>query len=366
MTSIVKIGIIGCGNVCRQYFEMLKRFDLVELKSLADLDMKKAVVLAAELGVLAVSTGDLLSDPEIDLVVNLTVPAAHAEISLQAISAGKHVYSEKPLAITRQEGRRLLKAAQEKGVLIACAPDHFLGPALQTCRKLIDTGQIGTPIAATAFSSTRGPEFWHPDPNFYYQAGAGPLFDLGPYLLTALVFLLGPVRRVTSSAHISFPIRQIFSQPNYGKQIRVEVPTYIAGVIDFAAGSVASIVASFDIWHANQPSIEIFGSEGTLSLPGPNKFSSPVRLRRENEPHWSEVPLIYSNLVGRGIGVIDLADAIIHNRTPLASGELAFHVLDLMHSLIEASDGAQHISIESACERPFPLDMKLLSTETRT
>ena len=355
MTTKVKIGIIGCGNVCKQYIQNLRPYNFLEIASLADLDMEKASALASEFNLQAVTIGNLLSDPEIRIVVNLTVPAAHAEISLQAIQASKSIYSEKPLAITRPDGRRIINFAQEKGVLIGCAPDNFLGDGLQTCRKVIDDGLIGLPIAATAFFSTHGPEAWHPNPEFFYKAGGGPLFDLGPYLLTALIALLGSARRVTGSAHISFPERQILSPPHYGARIQVEVPTHIAGVIEFSSGVVASVITSFDIWHTSLPNIEIFGTEGTLSMPGPNKFTGPIRIRRAGEAQWAEIPLSHKSDAGRGIGVADMAYNLTIDRKPRASGEMAFHVLDLMHAISEASERGHHILLHSSCSRPEPL-----------
>ncbi|MGA2111650.1 MAG: Gfo/Idh/MocA family oxidoreductase [Anaerolineales bacterium] len=355
MAATVKVGIVGCGNVSNQYLHNLKTFDILEVKSLTDVDMGKAAARASEFNLQAVTLGELLSDRQIQIVVNLTVPSAHAEVSLQIINAGKNTYSEKPLALTRTDGRRILDAAREKGVLVGCAPDTFLGGGLQTCREVIDAGWIGSPVAATAFFATHGPESWHPNPQFFYKPGAGPVFDLGPYMLTALVSLFGPARRVTSSAHISFPERQILSQPFYGSQIKVEVPTHVAGVIDFSSGVVASVITSFDIWHSSQPNIEIFGTEGTLIMPGPNKFTGPVRIRRAAEDHWSEIPLSGNPQAGRGIGIADLACALIHSRKPRASGDLAYHVLDLMHAIIEASDSGQHVIVESSCERPEPL-----------
>lgn len=363
MFDKLKIGIIGCGNISRQYLQNMQNFDILEVKSLADIDMDKAYAMAAEHNLQAVTVSELFSDPEIRIVVNLTIPAAHTEISLQAIEAGKHIYNEKPLALTRADARCILESAQKKGVLVGCAPDTFLGGGLQTCRKLIDECWIGHPVAATAFFSTHGPEAWHPNPEFYYKTGAGPLFDLGPYCLTALVFLLGPATRVTSSARISFPERLILSQPNYGTRIKVEVPTHVAGIIDFASGVVGSIITSFDIWDTNQPRIEIYGSEGSLSMPGPNKFAGPVRIRRAGAEQWSDVPLSHNSVIGRGIGVADMAYALATGREPRASGKLAYHILDLLHALSEASDRGQHVMVDSLCERPAPLPLGLRPQE---
>jgi predicted dehydrogenase len=209
----------------------------------------------------------LLSDPEIQIVVNLTIPKAHAEVCLQALEVGKHVYVEKPLATTREDAQKIIIKAKEKGLKVGCAPDTFLGGGIQTCRKLIDDGWIGTPVVSTAFMTCHGHESWHPDPEFYYKKGGGPMLDMGPYFLTALVNLMGPVQRVSGSAQITYPERTITSKPKYGDRIEVQVPTHVAGVLDFKSGAVGTIITSFDIWAANLPRIELYGSAGTLSVP---------------------------------------------------------------------------------------------------
>lgn len=361
----VKVGVIGCGDISHQYIKNMMTFDILEVQSVTDLDMGRAKAVAAQYGVQAVPASEMYADPEIQIVVNLTVPSAHREISMLAIEAGKSIYNEKPLAITREDARSILDAAKKKGVLVGSAPDTFLGGSLQTCRKLIDDGWIGQPLAATAFLATHGPEDWHPNPAFYYQRGAGPLFDLGPYCLTALVALFGPARRVTGSAKVSFAERPILSQPLYGGNIRVEVPTYVAGVIDFVSGPVATVITSFDVQGANQPLLEIFGAKGTISLPGPHKFASPVRIRQAGAEQWSEAPLTHPANVGRGIGVADMAYALTSGRKHRASGELSYHILDMMHSLMEASEQGQHRVVASGAnsaglaDRPDPLPLGL-------
>lgn len=215
-----KIGIIGCGNISDIYLKNGQKFDILDITTVADLDFKRAKAKAKQYGVKAVTPAEILADPSLEIVINLTIPAAHYEVSLAAIDAGKSVYSEKPLATRLDDGRRLLAAAQAKGVRIGCAPDTFLGGGLQTCRKLIDDGAIGRPVAATAFMMSHGPESWHPDPEFFYQPGAGPMFDMGPYYLTALIAMLGPIRRVTGMAEISFQKRIIGSGAKKAKLLR--------------------------------------------------------------------------------------------------------------------------------------------------
>ncbi len=361
MAAKTRVGIIGCGNIFPAYYRGSSAFEIIEVAACADIDSERARARASEFNIQALSVDELVNSPEIDIVVNLTIPAAHAEVSLKAIEAGKHVYEEKPFAITREDGKRILAAAQARGVRVGCAPDTFLGGGLQTCRKLIDDGWIGTPIAAAAFMLGHGPESWHPNPDFFYKVGGGPMFDMGPYYLTALIHLLGPVRRVTGSARISFPERIATSQALYGRRISVEIPTHVAGVIDFTTGAVGTIITSFDVWSHNLPRIEIYGSDGTLSVPDPNAHGGPVMLRRSNAEDWLEVPLSHSANVGRGIGVADMAHALRSGRSHRASGELAYHVLDLMHAFHDASQSGQHVMVESTCDRPAPLPLGLLA-----
>jgi predicted dehydrogenase len=303
----------------------------------------------------------MLADPEIDIVLNLTIPNAHAEVALQALDAGKSVYNEKPLAIKREDGLKMLEIARAKKLLVGGAPDTFLGGGLQTCRKLIDDGWIGQPVAATAFMLCHGHEGWHPAPEFYYQVGGGPMFDMGPYYLTALVSLMGPVSRVTGSARVTFPERTITSQPLYGKKVTVEVPTHVAGILDFASGAIATIVTSFDVWSAEVPRIEIYGTAGSLSVPDPNSFGGPVRVRRAGANEWSEIPLTHGYAVNsRSLGVADMAYALRTHRPARASGELTYHVLDIMHAIHDASLAGKHINLASTCAQPAPFPLGLM------
>jgi predicted dehydrogenase len=356
-----KIGIVGCGAISGIYLTADRRFDILEIAACADLDMERARARAAEYNVpRACTVAELLADREIAIVVKLTIPKAHADVALAAIAAGKSVYNEKPLAISREDGQRILAAAAERGVRVGCAPDTFLGAGLQTCRKLIDDGAIGRPVAATAFMVGPGHESWHPDPDFYYQPGGGPMFDMGPYYLTALVSMLGPVRRVTGSTNITYPTRTITSQPRHGQTITVNTPTHVAGVMDFAGGAVGTIITSFDVWGSNLPLLEIYGTEGSLSLPDPNTFGGPVRIRKARTSTWEEVPLShgYSDN-NRGLGVADMAYGLRSGRPHRANGELAYHVLDIMHAFHDASREDRHITVQSSCERPAPLPADL-------
>ncbi len=358
----VKIGIVGCGNISGIYLKNAKILEALEVVACADLIPERAKARAEEFGVpKACAVEELMADPEVEIVVNLTVPQAHGEVALQAVRAGKSVYNEKPLTTEREEAQELLAEAKKRGVLVGGAPDTFMGAGIQTCRKLIDDGWIGEPVAATAFMLSRGHESWHPDPAFYYQRGGGPMFDMGPYYLTALVTLLGPVARVTGAARATFPERIITSKPKFGERIKVEAPTHIAGIMQFASGAIGTIVTSFDVWGGNVPHIEIYGTEGTLSVPDPNGFGGPVRIRRAGAREWSEVPHTHGySENSRGLGVADMAYALRTGRPHRASGELAYHVLDIMHAFHEASEKGVHIELESTCSRPAALPMGLM------
>lgn len=353
----MRVGVIGCGNISSIYLQNARRFEAISVVACADLDLTRARAKAAEFGVpRACTVEEMLADPEIDLVINLTIPQAHATVGRAALTAGKHLYNEKPLALDRVDGRALLDLAHERSLRLGAAPDTFLGAATQTGRKLIDEGAIGTPVAALAHMLCHGHERWHPDPAFYYQPGGGPLFDMGPYYLTALVALLGPVARVTGAARASFPERTITSQPRRGEKIRVEVPTHAAAVLEFAGGAIATLVTSFDVWKSEAPLLEIHGSEGSLGLPDPNGFGGRVRLHRAGEEGWHEAPLIDGYTENsRGLGVADMAEAIRLGRPHRASGELAYHVLDVMQAIHETAVDGERRTIASTCIRPVAL-----------
>lgn len=356
-----RIGIIGAGVISGIYLEAPKKFDILENAAIADIDLPRAQAKAEQYGVpKACSVEELLADPNIDIVINLTIPAVHAQVSLSALEAGKSVYSEKPLATTREDAAKLLKVAANKGLRIGCAPDTFLGAGLQTCRKLIDDGWIGQPLAASAFMLGAGPEKWHPDPEFFFQPGAGPLFDMGPYYLTALVSLLGPISRVTGSAQAVRTERTVTSQPKFGTKIKVNTPSHVAGVLDFEGGIVGTLITSFDAWYNGLPPIEIYGTEGTLSVPDPNTFGGPVKVRRAGAEGWSEIPFSHNYPANsRGLGVADMAYAIQSGRKHRASGDLAYHVLDTMQSILDSSKEEKHIRLSSQVDRPAPLPLGL-------
>ncbi len=349
----MKAGVIGCGNISSAYFESFsERYGNVEVIACSDSYPERARAAAKQFGIpAALTVEELLASPDVEMVVNLTNPAAHAEVSLAALKAGKHVYSEKPLAVERSEGRAILDTAEAKGLSVGCAPDTVLGTGIQTCRKLIDEGRIGEPVAATAFMMSPGPESWHPDPKFFYKPGGGPMFDMGPYYVSALVTLLGPVARVTGSHRRTFERREITSEPKRGQWIDVEVSTHVAGVLDFASGAIGTIITSFDAQAATLPRIEVYGSEATLCVPDPNLFDGPVSVIEAGGGPPTSVSAAFPS-GSRGLGAAEMAWAVRNGRAPRASGALAYHVLDVMHAVHEASDRGAHVDIEAGCERP--------------
>ena len=355
-----KIGVIGCGNISGAYFKAGLTFKNLEIAACADLDLARAKAKAEEFKIpKACTVQELLADKEIEIVVNLTIPKAHAAVALAAIAAGKHVYGEKPLAVTRKEGQKILAAAKAKKLRVGSAPDTFFGGGIQTCRKLLDDGWIGKPVAASAFMLCGGHESWHPAPEFYYDFGGGPMLDMGPYYLTALVNLLGPIARVSGSARTTRKERMITSQPQHGKIMQVKALTHYATTLDFAQGAIATLIMSFDCRAAQLPRIEIYGTEGTLSVPDPNGFGGPVRINRGKE--WLDVPLTHGYTENsRSIGVADMANAIRSGRPHRASGELSMHVLDAMEAAGDASAKGKAVKLTTTCQRPAALPMGLL------
>ncbi len=357
----VKIGIVGCGNISPTYLRLAPTFDILEIKAVTDIIPERAEKRAAEYSVEHVYTPDeMMADPEIEIIVNLTPPLVHAEVALRAVQAGKSVYSEKPMSVFREDAQKILALAAEKGVRVGGAPDTFLGAGLQTCRKLIDDGAIGVPVGATAFMIGHGPERWHPDPEFFYKVGGGPMFDMGPYYLTALVSLLGPVKRVTGSNRISFPEREIGSEPKRGTKIQVEIPTHVTGLLEFESGPVATIITSFDVWKSTLPCIEIYGSEGTLIVPDPNTFGGPVILWKADAKEGENIPLLPIRAENsRSLGVADMATAMRTGRAHRANGKMTYHVLDVMCTIHDAAREGKHIEMQSTCTRPAPMPTDL-------
>ncbi|WP_158812444.1 Gfo/Idh/MocA family protein [Methylocapsa sp. S129] len=360
----VGVGIIGCGNISPAYLNAAKGFPILDILALADANPAAAEARAKEFGLAARSIEALLADPAIEIVVNLTVPKAHVEVGLRAVAAGKHVHSEKPLGINVDEAGKLIAAAKAKGVRLGCAPDTFLGGAHQTARKLIDEGAIGQPIGGTAFFMCPGHERWHPNPGFYYLCGGGPMLDMGPYYITDLVNLLGPVARVSGMATRLRSERLITSEPLKGTTIPVEVATHVTGTLAFVSGAVVTVTMSFDVPKHKHAPIEIYGDKASLIVPDPNYFGGDIEMAGIGED-WRVIPTEDSYADGnyRIIGVADMAYAIRANRPHRASGALAFHVLEVMEAFQRSSNTGAVVAIESRPERPAMLPIGLAAGE---
>ena len=360
----VGIGVIGCGYISAAYLKAAQLFPILDIRGLADLNHEAAEARAREFGLKAVSIEKLLADPKIEIVVNLTIPKAHVSVSLQAIEAGKHVHSEKPLGVAVAEAKKLIKAAQKKDLRVGCAPDTFLGGAHQTCRKLIDEGRIGTPVGGAAFFMCPGHERWHPNPDFYYEKGAGPMLDMGPYYVTALVDLLGPVARVAGVATSLRKERVIASEPRRGEKIPVKTPTHIAGAIEFVGGAAVTIAMSFDVPKHKHKPLEIYGTKGSLIVPDPNYFGGEIEIATADQD-WAPVETehSYADDNYRMIGAADMAQAIRSGRPHRANGDLAFHVLEVMEAFERSSKSGAFVAIESRPERPAPLPAGLKTGE---
>jgi len=353
----VNVGVVGCGAISAQYFPTIDRLPGLRLVAVADLDPDRArEAVRPYPGVDVLTVAELVTDPRVDVVLNLTIPAAHTEIALQAIAAGKDVYSEKPLAATAEDAERVLRAADAARVRVGCAPDTVLGTGTQTARKAIDDGLIGTPIAATATMVTPGHERWHPNPDFYYLPGGGPLLDMGPYYVTSLVTLLGPVASVIGAASRTRSKRVIGSGPRQGEEIPVTVDTHVTGVLVHASGALSTLVMSFDGTATRASNIEVHGEKGSLVVPDPNHFDGSVLV--SGADGWQDLPASAGYVeAGRGVGLADFASTPA-GQEPRAGGALAFHVLDVMEALLSSAHTGAAVTITSTCERPPPVHLR--------
>jgi predicted dehydrogenase len=327
------VAVVGCGNISKQYLKNLATFPDVRVLFCADIDADRAKAQAAAYGVPASgSVEQALEHPDVQLVVNLTIPAAHAEVASAAIAAGKHVWNEKPLAPDVAAGRALLDQARAAGVRVGCAPDTMLGAGIQSARRLIASGAIGTPISALTLLQGPGPESWHPDPEFLFAKGAGPLFDLGPYYLSVLATLFGPTTRVAAVSRRARDTRVIGSGPRAGTEFAVEVPTFISAVAEYAGGQAASLLFSWDSPLHRMGFLEVTGTDATLAVPDPNQFDGDLRVRRADDREWTVIGS-RGAAAGRGSGVVDMVRAIRRGEPHRASGEMALHVLEMMTAI---------------------------------
>lgn len=366
----INVGVIGCGDISGIYLQNgTQVFDVLNIVACADLMEDRAKSRAEEFGIEAVTPDELLQRDDIDVILNLTVPMAHAEVSLKALENGKHVYSEKTLAVTREDGKKIINLARKKGLKVGCAPDTFLGAGLQTSRKLLDDGWIGKPVGAIAFMVACGPETFHPNPGLFYRKGAGPLLDMGPYYATALVSHLGAAKRVTGIATMPYKEKVITAESRYGEIMPIETPTYVNGTIEFANGVCANLITTFDMhyrnWESGLPFLQIFGSEGTLSLTDPNFFGGSVKVRRFNG-EFTEVPLTHGFTENsRSIGLADMAVSILTGSDKhRVNGDMAYHVLEILTGILTSSETNRHYQMESSCELPEPMPQVTLRNST--
>jgi predicted dehydrogenase len=352
------IGLIGCGNISDIYLKNIRDlFPNLEVVALSNRTKAKAEAKATQYGIPKVlETDELLQDSEVELVLILTDPSSHYTLAKKALLENKHVYLEKPLALSNEEASELLQLADRQNKMLGVAPDTFLGGGLQLCKELIDSGSIGEIVSVNAFMCNHGPEKWHPNPEFFYKQGGGPMLDLGPYYLTAIVNLVGPVQSVTGMTGKAFEKRIIGSGKKKGETIQVETPTHFSGSMRFVNGAIGTIIMSFDVWKSELPRIEIHGTLASLSVPDPNTFSGPVKLCQGSEG-YREIPITSPSYVenSRGIGLADMANSIIENRESRISKEVAAHVLEVMLAFEKSSDSKKEIAISSKCKVAEPL-----------
>jgi predicted dehydrogenase len=354
VTNEFRVGVIGTGTIVSTYVETLVAFPHLTLTAMADLDQQRAAEAAARVpGCRAVTVDDLLDAADIELVLNLTPPSAHATVTRAALRSGKHVYSEKPLAVSREEAANLVREAERRGLVVACAPDTVLAPPVQSARYLIDRGLIGDCIAASAAMTVPGHEAWHHAPDFYYEPGGGPLLDMGPYYLSALVHLLGPIECVSAMASRSRDHRRIRTGPRAGVTIPVTVDTHVTAVLRHRRGTLTTMTMSFDVIGSTLPHIEVYGSRASISVPNPNRFDGEVRILAEGRSGWEPLAPI-GGFAGcsRGYGVAEAAAAIRAGRAPRATAELALHVVDVMETILRAAESGHTLDVATECERP--------------
>lgn len=350
----MNIGIVGCGNISDTYFDSAQKSDLVNVAACADLNIEVAEAKAKKYHSRAVSLDEIFKDPNIEMIVNLTIPKAHAEVDIRALKSGKHVYSEKPFALNLDDAKDVMDLAKEKGLRVGCAPDTFLGGGHQTCRKLVDDGKVGKILSGNVCFAGRGHEYWHPNPFFYYDVGGGPMLDMGPYYITVLVNLLGPVELVSALTEKPFENRVVHSQEYKGESIPVRTPTHYAGILKFHSGCIVNVIMSFDVQNHHIPNVELYGTEASIVVPNPNSFSDSIQIFDKNDREWLGVELSYA-VNERMYGVIDMASAIRNDRPHRSSGDLAYHVLEVMLAFEESSNIGRQVKIKSTVDTPKAL-----------
>jgi len=353
------VAVVGCGNISGIYLKNLTEvFSNTQVYAVCDLDEEKRNAAAEKYNAKIMTFDEILSDDNVDIVLNITTPKTHYSLCKKILLAKKSAYVEKPLSLTYEQGKELSELAEQNGVLLGCAPDTFMGAGIHTARKIIEDGLIGEIIGATAFFGCPGHERWHPDPEFYYENGGGPLFDMGPYYLTALVNLLGPVKSVSGMSSCLRKQRPITSKPKYGKMIDVEVATHVNGLMKFHSGAIGNIMMSFDVWGSKLPRIEVYGTKGSMIVPDPNTFggegASEVLLKQNFDKEFHAFPLMNKySANSRGLGVSDMAHCLMNNlKGNCANGKVALHVLEIMEKILKSSDEQKELTLESYCEKP--------------
>lgn len=366
MTRILNVGLIGCGNISTAYLTRAPNFKGIKFTSVADVNPAAAEERAGEFGLRHLSVQELLADPTIDLVLNLTVPAAHFEVSKAALRAGKHVYSEKPFVLSLAEGQELSQLAASRGLRVGSAPDTILGASHQLARALIDDGRVGKIASGTCFVMSHGMESWHPNPDFFFAPGGGPILDLGPYYIANLVQLLGPVARVTALSSTPSATRTIGSGVRKGETVPVTTPTTIHALLEFRSGAVITFATSWDVWQHDLGHMALYGTDGTIHLPDPNFFDGTVRITKGADsvelPEWDH-PLGPKNRTlswgdvadYRTAGLADMALAIVGARPHRCNDAFALHVVDVMTGILAASEGKRFVEMTTTCDRPEPL-----------
>ncbi|TPW32850.1 Gfo/Idh/MocA family protein [Pararhizobium mangrovi] len=364
MTKELGIGIVGCGYISKTYFTLAPLFHGIRIVACADIDPAATKARAEEYGVAAQSVEALLGNGKVDIVVNLTVPSAHFEVTKAALDAGKHVYSEKPLVLSMEEGEALRRLADEKGLVVASTPDTFLGGAHQHARAVLDEGLIGRVVSGTCHVMSRGMEHWHPNPDFFFKPGAGPILDVGPYYVANLINLIGPVRRVGALTSMARTEREILCEPRKGEMVAVETPTTIHALLEFEQGATVTLSASWDVWTHGHAPMELYGTEGSLFVPDPNFFGGPVEAARQgaaiapleawdhpleivNQEHPDGMKANY-----RTVGLAEMADAIVAGREPCCSIDRALHGVDIMTSILRSGEEKRFVELTTTCERP--------------
>jgi predicted dehydrogenase len=363
MSEKVTVGIIGCGAISSNYLKNAANLPILEVVACADLDLDRAKARAAEFGVpKALTVDQLLADDSVEMILNLTIPKAHGPLAIQALEAGKHTYGEKPFALDRSEGGKVLETAEARELRVGCAPDTFMGAGLQTARKLLDDGVIGRPIAFTGLMLGRGPEHFHPDPEFFYKPGGGPMFDMGPYYVTAFLNLFGPVKRIIGGASAAIPERTVGTGPKQGEKIVVETPDHVCGILEFENGAVGTLITSFAVTHGDYDRtypIVVYGTEGAMRVPDPNTFDGPVQYRRTDDKEWQDAPLAFVKGYGRSVGLADMAYAVRSGRPHRATGAQGLAVLDIMQGFLDSSREGRALEPSVRYERPAPMPADL-------